>query len=241
MQVDPTPSTSAQPDAAPAQKPEDVALGVYAASVFDILAIWPAVRIAIEQGGWRTDEAQLAKSHICEDIADLVYSYATDEARARPGQTTSTSTHEGAIPVPPLDELEQTLMHVVPAELEMDLEDGSEVQVAKDLLALWRERLQLAQAGQPDGEGPVATAFKQAADKARSGQQRVQAQRQGGGDEDSGSDDEDYSDDEEMGELVDASGQEGATKAPQPPQRQEPVVDEDGFEMVQPKKKGGRR
>ncbi|KAJ8294420.1 Pre-rRNA-processing protein TSR2 [Rhodotorula toruloides] len=235
-------STSAQPAQQPQQSPEDQALGLFARSALDLFDMWPALRLAISHG-WGGDGGQ-GKTHLAEDVVDLFYSTATSGqgGEGSASASGSSSTHEGGIPIPPMDEIEQTLLYVIGNEFDVDLEDGSEHTVARDLVNLWRECLQRVRAGEEGiaKEGPLAEKFRIAAEKARvqDGQQRFEAQRQGG-DEDEGetSSEGEYEteddEDEEMGAIE--------REAPPPRERQEPVVDEDGFELVQTKKKGGRR
>ncbi|BGP31011.1 hypothetical protein JCM10296v2_002775 [Rhodotorula toruloides] len=237
-----TASTSAQPAQQPQQSPEDQALGLFARSALDLFDMWPALRLAISHG-WGGDGAQ-GKTHLAEDVVDLFYSTATSGhgGEGSASASGSSSTQEGGIPIPPTDEIEQTLLYVVGNEFDVDLEDGSEHTVARDLVNLWRECLQRVRAGEEGiaKEGALAERFRIAAEKARvqDGQQRFEAQRQGG-EEDEGetSSEGEYEteddEDEEMGAVE--------REAPPPRERQEPVVDEDGFELVQTKKKGGRR
>ncbi|GAA5900676.1 hypothetical protein JCM6882_000937 [Rhodosporidiobolus microsporus] len=238
MQADPTASTSA---AAPAAQPapEERALVFFARCVLDLLSIWPAVRLAITQGQGFPD----SKDAFASQIVDLFFEAASSSAQGAPAPAGSTSTHENGVRLPQVDKLEETLKWSYGEEFDVDLEDASEVQVTKDLIALWRECLQRVAAGEGEGrEGPMAAKFREQADKAakEDGARPYPVQKQGG-DDDSSDDEDDYTDndgaddgDEEMVELVDAS-------AAPAPARQEPIIDEDGFETVQPKKKGGRR
>lgn len=256
-----TPSTSSAPAAptaaaaaaaAPQPSAEDLALGLFARASLDLFDVWPALRLAISHG-WGGN-GQEGKTALAEDIVDLFYTVATSGAGSSSTQSanpsTSTSTQEGGVPVPAQDEVEQTLTYVIGNEFDVDLEDGSETAVARDLIALWRECIQRVQqqasGGEQSGEeGPLAKKFREGAERARAqdGQQRFAAQRQGGDgaddDEDETTSEEDDDDEEDEDEEM-----EGVIDEPAPQlveSRPEPVVDEDGFELVQPKKKGGRR
>ncbi|GAA6001259.1 Tsr2p [Rhodotorula paludigena] len=229
--------------AVPAPSPEEQALGLFARSALDLFDMWPALRLAISQG-WGGDGKQ-GKTHLAEDVVDLFYTVATSgpESAAEGAQPqASTSTHEGGIPVPAQDELEQTLLYVVEQEFDVDLEDASERLVARDLILLWRECLRRVTEGRTDDEGELAKRFREGAERARAqdGQGRFEAQRGGDAGDDSSDDDEDGSDDEQMEGVEDVPQLVPTEQAP-PRERQEPIVDEDGFEMVQTKKKGGRR
>lgn len=249
-------STSAEASAAAAQpqaqtppaSAEDLALGLFARAALDLFDVWPALRLAISHG-WGGHGTE-GKTHLAEDIVDLFYTVATSGPTG--GQSSaggSSSTQEGGIPVPAQDEVEQTLLYVVGNEFDVDLEDGSEAFVARDLIALWRECIQRVQAAAgtstPAEAGPLAQGFREKAERARAqdGQQRFAAQRQG--DDDDGEttseeedDDDEDDEDEEMEGTVDEPAPQLVETAPQ---RTEPVVDDDGFELVQTKKKGGRR
>ncbi|GAA6029623.1 hypothetical protein JCM8097_000968 [Rhodosporidiobolus ruineniae] len=232
MQVDPAPS--APTDAAQQQQPspEEQALGFFARCVLDLLTMWPAVRLALQQGQGFDD----SKQALASQVVDLFYGAATSSsssATGAPAPEGSTSTHEHGIKLPGVDELEEVLKWSFTDEFDVDLEDGSEVQVSKDLIALWRECLQRVFHGSEE-EGAMARKFREGAEKAAGAEQfTVQRGEESSEDEESGSEDGD--DDEEM------SGEAAPAPAPAPRQREEPVVDEDGFEMVQTKKKGGRR
>ncbi|GAA5882114.1 hypothetical protein JCM16303_005611 [Sporobolomyces ruberrimus] len=228
---------------------EDQALLLFARSTIDLLHIWPALRLAITHGwGGGTKQSTLGRTHLAEDIVDLFYSAATTSNPSTSSSTsTSTSLSEGGVSLPGRDEVEETLKWSIGEQFDLDLEDGSESTIAKDLIALWRECIQRVLKNEQDREGPLATKFREGAEKAKGedGQQRFQAQRgpgQDGEEDDDDTTDEDDSEgfeteeDDVMGEV-----EHSAPPPPQPRERQEPVVDEDGFEMVQPKKKGGRK
>ncbi|KAG0662411.1 hypothetical protein C6P46_003357 [Rhodotorula mucilaginosa] len=257
-----TPSTSsapaaAAPAAAPQPSAEDLALGLFARASLDLFDVWPALRLAISHG-WGGN-GQEGKTALAEDIVDLFYTVATSgttssTSSANANASTSTSTQEGGVPVPAQDEVEQTLTYVIGNEFDVDLEDGSETAVARDLIALWRECIQRVQqqqqasgVDQPGEEGPLAKKFREGAERARAqdGQQQFAAQRQGGnGAGDDEDEDETTSEEDDDDEEDEDDEMEGVIDEPAPQlveSRPEPVIDEDGFELVQPKKKGGRR
>ncbi|GAA5870583.1 hypothetical protein JCM8547_002053 [Rhodosporidiobolus lusitaniae] len=251
MQVDPSSSSSAPPlststDTPAQQTAEELALSHFAVSVLHLLTLWPAVRLALAQGNGFDD----SQSALASQIVDLFYTAASSSSSSSAGGAAgvpegSTSTHEHGVKLPALDELEEVLKWSYGEEFDVDLEDGSEIQVSKDLVALWREclaRVRVEQAGGGAGgvgeEGPMARKFREQAEKVKAkegpnaGLPEYRIEGEESSDEEDG---EDGSSDEEMEGLVEAG-------PPAPPrERQEPVVDEDGFEMVQPKKKGGRR
>lgn len=226
---------------------EDQALLLFARSTIDLLHIWPALRLAITHGwGGGTKQSTQGRTHLAEDIVDLFYSTASTSSSSASSSSTgtgSTSLTEGGVNLPAQDEVEETLKWSISQQFDLDLEDGSEMTVAKDLIQLWRECIRRVMNNQLEVEGELAKKFRDGAEKAKreDGQQRFAAQRAPGqdGEEEDDTTDEDDSEgfeteeDEQMGEVC--------APAPPPRERAEPVVDEDGFEMVQPKKKGGRR
>ncbi|ORY57408.1 Pre-rRNA-processing protein TSR2-domain-containing protein [Leucosporidium creatinivorum] len=201
----------------------DLVLGPFAKSTIDILHVWPALRIAISQG-WGGAEGRI---HLAEDIVDLFYTTAAEAV-----SETATITAETAL-VPDQDDIEAVLLHVLSHAFNITLEDGSEATIAKDLTALWKECVTRVTTPPPH-QPCMIERFAEAATKAKAedGVQRYGAQR--AGDDDSDSDDESGEDsDEEM------EGVEEAPVASSSRPKEEPVVDDDGFQMVT--KKGGRR
>lgn len=200
----------------------DLALPTFAKSTIDILHVWPALRIAISQG-WGGAEGRI---HLAEDIVDLFYTTAAEAV-----SETATITAETAL-VPDQDDIEAVLIHVLSHAFNITLEDGSEATIAKDLTALWKECVTRVTTPPPH-QSSMIERFAEAATKAKAedGVQRYGAQRAG---DDSDSEDESGEDsDEEM------EGVEEAPVASSSRPKEEPVIDEDGFQMVP--KKGGRR
>ncbi|KAL8278354.1 hypothetical protein RQP46_009246 [Phenoliferia psychrophenolica] len=219
MQTSATPAAAAAPQ--PVLSPEEVALTLFARSTMNLLTFWPALRISTTQG-WGTSSSL---SHVAEDVVDLFYTSATSTSAQLPDQ----------------DEIEAVLLHVLSAEFSLTLEDNSEGLIARDLVALWKECIHRATNPPPYEEG-LAEKFEKAADKARAedGARSYAAARQGGSDDDDVEDPSDLEDDsdsddsdEEMDGVEDAPVASGSGR-----KKDEPVIDEDGFQMV-PKK--GRR
>ncbi|GAA6004684.1 hypothetical protein JCM11491_002194 [Sporobolomyces phaffii] len=236
-------------DAAPSQPSlEDQALLLFARSTIDLLHIWPALRLAITHGwGGGTRQSTQNRTHLAEDIVDLFYSTATTTTSTT-STSTSTSMSEAGVAIPGRDEVEETLKWSISQQFDLDLEDGSEATVARDLILLWRECIRTVVGGATAQEGELAKKFREGAERAKreDGQQRFAAQRAPG--QDGEPDDEDTTDeddDDSDGFETEEDETMGDASAPEPPapvrERPEPVIDEDGFEMVQPKKKGGRR
>ncbi|GAA6050018.1 hypothetical protein JCM3770_001917 [Rhodotorula araucariae] len=237
----PTAPDAAAPPPAPQQQqsPEEQALVLFARAALDLFDMWPALRLAISHG-WGGDGAE-GKTALAEDVVDLVYTAATSgpspAAAAGASTSSSSSMQEGGIALPAQDDVAATLLHVVGNEFDVDLEDGSEVLVARDLLALWRECLRRVLDGKMADEGELARRFREGGERARLQDRgnRFEAVRVEG---------DDSSDEDESGSDDDDAEMEGIEEAPELVEarpREEAVVDEDGFELVQPKKKGGRK
>lgn len=138
---------------------------------------------------------------------------------------------------PPLDydDLGDMINQMMSDEFEANIEDGSIDAVSGDIVRLWRDILQPTSGASPNTI--VDALERKAADVKGKG---VQATKGDGlqmvdGDSDSDWDDEEDEDDtmqvDEAPQLVPSTERE----------RQEPVVDDDGFTLVQTKnKKGGR-
>ncbi|KAK4047795.1 hypothetical protein OIV83_005137 [Microbotryomycetes sp. JL201] len=215
----------------------DAVLPTFAKGVLNLLAVWPALRLAVSHHwGGRQGVTDLA-----EDLVDLFYSTATDVEQPTP---TTTAT-------PDTDDIESVLLHVVEHAFNVSLEDGSEQTVARDLLALWNEAVaRLAQPTDAQRQQPgLFEKFAAAADKAKAqdGAQPFAAQcaRAPGDEADEDDDDDDDDDDDSNSDMEDAElaarGPAGDVEMDVDSTRQahEPTVDEDGFTLVT--KKSSRR
>lgn len=229
------------PAAAAPQSAEELALSHFARYTLDLLSMWPAVRLALANGNGFDD----SKSALASQIVDTFFSAASSGGAAGGAAVPegSTSTYEHGVKLPGVDEVEEVLKWSYGQEFDVDLEDGSEVQVTQDLIGLWREALgrvrgEQAAGGEGAGEdGPMAKRFREGAAKANKEEFRFEVDRGQGGEDGSSSED----DEGEEGSDEEMEGEQQEQQASAVPTRQEPVVDEDGFETVQPKKKGGRR
>lgn len=204
----------------------DQILPTYARGVFAVLHMWPALRIAVQQG-WGGNEGRTA---LAEDIVDLFYTTATEA----PASTPATDA------VPDQEDIEDVLLHVVTHAFHVLLEDGSEVTIAKDLTALWLECVSRAGQTPPFSDAGLMEKFEAAADKAKAEDGVKQYAVQRGADDDSDDEDDSGDDsDEEMEGVEEAQPAAAAAAGPSRP-KEEPEIDEDGFQTVT-KKKGGRR
>lgn len=120
-------------------------------------------------------------------------------------------------------------------EFDVVLEDESHISVARDLCSLWSASKSLNEAPIKDWEAR--------ADKASGKKVQVQVESKVKHVDEQGNEiDEDESDDEGDWEDEDGAGEGEGEEAPRLIEREkkEPVVDEDGFTLVQGKGKGRR-
>ena len=127
---------------------------------------------------------------------------------------------ENQITNPPDDVyIEETLLQVMADEFETEIEDGSAESVAKDIVRLWEE----TQAGKEES----VIRFEGLAEKVRG--KRVNAEEKAVSDEDEEWEDDEITDGEEAPQLL------SRVEGPAPPR--ESVVDQDGFTLVQSKRR----
>lgn len=120
------------------------------------------------------------------------------------------------------DDLAEMLEGMISDEFEVDLDDGSADEVAGDVVKLWKKVVKGDKAMVDELEELVRT----------TGSKKVQAQGNG----------EDLLLDEEGNPLPDSDGSSDdedteMSEPAQPKEKQEPVVDDDGFTLVQKKGK----
>ncbi|WWC58335.1 uncharacterized protein I303_100875 [Kwoniella dejecticola CBS 10117] len=208
----------------PQQQPLTILL--FARGVLALLDLWPALTIAVAEQWGGTDSAA-KKTWLASILIDEF------ETRAPLLPVTDTNSVPTVDPNsandPPLDidEVGDLLHQIMSDEFDANLEDGSIDIVATDLVKLWKDLLNPLY----DPQVVVDNLEKQASEVRRKG---INAQvGAGGAESQSEGEDSDADEDVEMDEapqLVDSR---------EPKERQEPVVDDDGFTLVQ--KKGGRR
>jgi len=201
-------TSEAPPAPAPAPDP---ALILFARGVIARLELWPALRIALEQG-WGTGGGPSSREKrrwLASEIVDaFVVDNSDDSAAAAAGVRTPDAEYIGLM-----------LAQVLEDEFDAAFEDGSVEAVAGDIVALWGA-----------GEDVVGM-WERKAEGVRG--KKVDVRVEVGSDEDG---------DEGEGEWEDEeSGEEGEEEAPQlvpaaevqRPARPRPIIDEDGFTLVQ--------
>jgi len=217
------------------EPPTSPTILLFARGVIAILDLWPALTIAVTEQ-WGGPDSLAKKTWLASIIIDEFESHATflpsPNTTASPSSSTAPRVDPTTATKPPLDhdDLAESLNQVMSDEFEANIEDGSIDAVSADIIRLWRDILSATP------EAIVEALERKAGEVRRSG---VQATK--GGDMVEVDDDEDTS----------GSGREDEVdvmeidETPQPvprdtekEERTEPVVDDDGFTLVQGK---GRR
>jgi pre-rRNA-processing protein TSR2 len=203
---------------------------IFARGVLAILDLWPALTIAVREE-WGGPESADKKTWIASTIIDEFESrasYIPSSTSSGPSDVADPTTAND----PPLehDDLADLVNQMMSDEFESNIEDGSIDAVAADIVRLWRDILQPATGALPS---TVVDALERKAAEVKG--KGIQATRGAGlqnenGEEDS---DSDWDDESEDGMDVDEAPQ----LAPVERERVEPVVDDDGFTLVQPKTK----
>jgi len=203
---------------------------IFARGVLAILDLWPALTIAVREE-WGGPESADKKTWIASTIIDEFESrasYLPSSSSSAPSDVADPATAND----PPLehDDLADLINQMMSDEFESNIEDGSIDAVAADIVRLWRDILQPATGAQPS---TVVEALERKASETKG--KGVQATKGAGlvnadGEEDS---DSEWDDESEDGMEVDEAPQ----LAPVERERVEPVVDDDGFTLVQPKTK----
>jgi pre-rRNA-processing protein TSR2 len=217
------------------EPPTSPTILLFARGVIALLDLWPALTIAVTEQ-WGGPDSLAKKTWLASIIIDEFESHATflpsPNTTASPSSSTAPRVDPTTATKPPLDhdDLADSLNQVMSDEFEANIEDGSIDAVSADIIRLWRDILSATP------EAIVEALERKAGEVRRSG---VQATK--GGDIVEVDDDEDTS----------GSGREDEVdvmeidETPQPvprdtekEERTEPVVDDDGFTLVQGK---GRR
>ncbi|KAG5649461.1 hypothetical protein H0H81_003674 [Sphagnurus paluster] len=120
--------------------------------------------------------------------------------------------------------IEDMLLQIMADEYDAVLEDGSAESVARDIVRLWEE----TSVGKADG----VVRFEEMADKVKGKKQEVEIVVQ---------EDEEWEDEDgEEGDSADEEAPQLMRPVQDPPTRNDPEVDEDGFTLVKGKGKGRR-
>lgn len=206
-------------------------IALFARGLLAIFDLWPALTIAVREE-WGGPESADKKTWMASTIIDEFESRATYLPPT--GDDTPSLVDPATANDPPLDydDVADMINQMMSDEFEANIEDGSLDAVSNDIVRLWRDILQPAAGAQ---SATIVEALERKA--AESNGKGVQATKGAGlqmVDDDSDSDWDDEEDDEQM--QVDEAPQ----LVPREKERQEPVVDDDGFTLVQKGKKSGR-
>lgn len=229
-------STSASTSTS-AGHPGGAAISLFARGVVSLLSVWPALRLALTHGWSKPSSSEFPpetpeerRTRLAEELVDAYYSAYAEKN----GQ------------LPEITEIEDFLLDFIEFEYGIALEDGSEVNLAKDLQDMWIECVKRATGQLQLAEGQEGTVekFERMAQKARNDDadpkralRATRARNQSGNGQDDDDDDSSSgSEDDVQSHSMDADMDSAPT---QRREKEEPIVDEDGFTMVSSKK--GRR
>jgi pre-rRNA-processing protein TSR2 len=204
-------STSTAPP--PAPNPD---LILFARGVIARLELWPALRIAIEQG-WGTGgggpSSREKRLWLASEIVEAFENNTNTSSNKKSDLTMMTTT----TPTPDAGYIALMLAQVLEDEFDATFEDGSVEAVAEDIVALWGA-----------GEDVVGM-WERKAEGVRG--KKVDVREEVGSDEDEWEDEESGEEGEEVApQLVPAAA---AAEVQRPARPTKPIIDEDGFTLVQ--------
>lgn len=192
---------------------------LFARGTIALINLWPALKLAVSEQ-WGGPESAEKRVWMISEVVDYFESCLPDTKNA------STTTPEELAGIVDQDDLADLLENMIKDEFDVDFDDGSLDHVAGDIVKLWKKIVSGDKAMVDELEELVRT----------TGGKRVQAQGSGDDevelDEDGNPLEDDESSEDEDVEMSGSSAQA------QPKEKQEPVVDDDGFTLVQ--KKGKR-
>jgi pre-rRNA-processing protein TSR2 len=193
---------------------------LFARGLLSLLDLWPALTIAVREE-WGGPESADKKTWLASEIIDT-FEGAVVATPAGPAMAAD------CVAEPPMDvdQLADLLTQVMSDEFEAAIEDGSVDPLAADVLRLWAD---VVAPSVRSAEETVSALERKAAEVSR----KPVAATSGGGPVDE--DGEEWEDDEDSDDEGDdhAHAHGDADDAPMLVERQEPVVDDDGFTLVQ--------
>ncbi|ORY21424.1 Pre-rRNA-processing protein TSR2-domain-containing protein [Naematelia encephala] len=204
---------------------------LFARGVLALLDLWPALTVAVAEE-WGGPESGEKKTWIASTLID--------EYENRALYLSSTHGHRHIDPAtandPPLDtdDLGDMLNQMMSDEFDANVEDGSIDRLASDIIRLWKDVL--APTPERSAEAVVEALEKKAREvagtvvKAKTRDMMVEVDEDDDDDESGSESEDDTMDVDEAPQLVPAEDK----------QREEPVVDDDGFTLVQGKGRKGR-
>lgn len=206
---------------------------LFARGLLAIFDLWPALTIAVREE-WGGPESIDKRTWMASTIIDEFESRATYLPAHADGSPSLVDPATANDPPLDYDDLADMINQMMSDEFEANIEDGSLDAVSSDIVRLWRDILAPATGAQA---ATVVEALERKAAEVKG--KGVQATKGAGlqmVDDDSDSDWDDEEEDDQM--QVDEAPQLVARER----EVQEPVVDDDGFTLVQTKgkKSGGR-
>jgi len=208
---------------------------LFARGVIALLDLWPALTIAVAEqwGGPDSDDKKVWMASVIIDEWEQRTSFLPSAPSAEP-TVPEVDPSEAKDPALDLDDLGDLLNQMMSDEFDAKIEDGSIDLVAKDIIRLWHDIL-IAPSPEATPEVLVSALESKASSVKKTG---IKASKGNDPDEvdvldDDASDDESGSDDE-------MEVDEAPQLVPREKERQEPIVDDDGFELVQGKGRKGR-
>ncbi|KAG8747449.1 hypothetical protein FRC10_001120 [Ceratobasidium sp. 414] len=183
-------------------------LVLFARGILALLDGWDVLKLAISEG-WGGPQSYEKRTWLASVIVDEF-----DTATTAPPNATAPPR------TPDLDDIAELILQALSDEFDVDVEDGSVERIAESIVKLW--------AVEPAVAAQMVSDFEATARKGA--KVRVQAVREeGNGDSDWESENEG---EDGVPRLIEREAQST------PKEKQEPVVDEDGFTLVQGKGKG---
>jgi len=206
---------------------------LFARGILALLDLWPALTIAVTEQ-WGGPDSLAKKTWLASVIIDEFESHATFLPNPTPTSLSSSLTPTSPRRVDPStatkspldhDDLADLLNQIMSDEFDANIEDGSIDAVTADIIRLWRDVLSVAPVAIVETLERKAGEVKKGSVKATMGGDLVEV---------------DDNDDSETGSESEEDRME-VDPAPQlvyrEEERPEPIVDEDGFTLVQGKGK----
>jgi pre-rRNA-processing protein TSR2 len=203
---------------------------LFARGVIALLDLWPALTIAVREE-WGGSESLEKKTWIASTLIDEFESRAPVVASSSDPNSSIIDPKSAEDPPLDQDEIGDLLNQMMSDEFDANIEDGSIDLVSGDIVKLWKD---LVRPGVITPEEVVGALERKAAEIRGKG---VQAQK--GGDLVEVDEDDDSASGSESGEDgMDVD--EAPQLVPREKEKEEPVVDEDGFTLVQSKGRKGK-
>ncbi|KNZ58709.1 hypothetical protein VP01_1876g7 [Puccinia sorghi] len=203
----------------------------FARSVVDLLRVWPALQLSLEQSA--SHQTQTAQEQARAELAtELVGAFldAQPLSSSSPGTDAlderRTMDHVAPLATPEAEEIEDFLLAWIFGSLDVRIEDDSEIDIARDLLLLWHEWSAMSHpSDQPSvyARGQVIQRIDRLAANRRSNRSLISAQFL----------DEGLVSDDDAPSLSDndhAMNIDQQEPSPQP--HPSPTVDQEGFTLV---------